>query len=203
MNTSALFSVFQRMGLILLLTTFASRAFAEPVTQPFQRCYQERVTIRSSSAEIPTPIQKPKTIIPLGCERPFIYRGEVYSADSPEAQDASTLREFVKSVPEAVEMLKEYQDNRSKSRLSAYTGTVGILLAVLAVPISKQFTGDTRNSVRSALQIGGIALAAGGFFYSFTLLRTNESLVPKAVDRYNQSKPEDPIELQFSTGWSF
>jgi hypothetical protein len=208
MNTSALFRAFQRMRLILPLIFFfffatASASFAEDHSVSYQRCYQERVTIHSSSAEIPTPIIKPKTIVPLGCERPFIYRGETYSADSPEAKDASNLREFVKSVPEAEEMLKEYQSNRNKSKLSAYTGTVGILLALLAGPISKQFNGPSRDSIRSALQIGGIALAAGGFFYSFTLLRTNEYLIPKAVDRYNQSKPEDPIELKFSTGWTF
>lgn len=203
-NQTQALGVFQRFGLILTLTSIVchSSAHAEDA-QALRRCYSERVTITASSAEIPTPIKKPKAIIPLGCDRPFIYRGELYSADSPQAQDASTLRGFVKSVPEADSLLADYQSNRSKSTLSAYTGTVGVLLALLAGPISRQFSAASRDSVRSALQVGGIAIAAGGFFYSFTLLRTNEYLIPKAVDRYNASKPDDSIDLKFTAGWTF
>jgi len=222
MHTSAIRRTGQRIGLILtqgsLVGLLAGLCISLPAqaNEPaphYPRCYQEyvtleRITMTPSSAEMPTakipqPIKKPKTIIPLGCDRPFVYRGELYSADSPQAQDVATLRHFVSSVPEADSLLAEYQNNRKKSTLSAYTGTAGILLALLAVPIANQFHGNSHDAVRSALQIGGIALAAGGFFYSFTLLRTNEYLLPKAVDRYNDSKPDDPIELRFTTGWTF
>jgi hypothetical protein len=169
----------------------------------YRRCYQERVSLSQSSAEIPAPIRKPIKIIPLGCERPFLYRGEIYSADPPQAQDASTLRSFLKSVPEADAVLAEYQNNRSKSKLSAYTGTFGILILAFAGPISMAFDKNSRDSVRSALRVAGGAIAVGGFFYSFTLLRTNEYLLPKAVEKYNHAKPDDPIELQFTAGWKF
>jgi len=213
MHTSAIRRTGQRIGLNLTLNLAVSlwiglSAQASEPAPHYPRCYQEHVTLERltmspASAEIPQPIKKPKTIIPLGCDRPFVYRGELYSADSPQAQDVATLRHFVSSVPEADSLLAEYQSNRKKSTLSAYTGTAGILLALLASPIANQFHGPSHDAVRSALQIGGIALAAGGFFYSFTLLRTNEYLLPKAVDRYNDSKPDDPIELRFTTGWTF
>jgi hypothetical protein len=170
---------------------------------PCTQTANTQIKMEKSSAQIPDPIKKPPNVIPLGCERPFIYKGETYSADSPQAQDASTLKEFVQTVPEANSILEDYQSNRSKSKLSAYTGTVGLLMAILAGPISKQFNSNSQASVRTALQVGGLAIAAGGFFYSFTLLRTNEYLLPKAVDAYNQAKPDDGIELRFTTGWTF
>lgn len=195
---------------VLTLNVSGPALAAEPLTREIQPCPQPaiptvRTTVKttSGSAEIPEPMAKPPAVIPLGCDRPFIYRGEVYSADPPQAQDASTLKEFVKSVPEANSILEDYQSNRAKSKISAYTGTVALLLAVLAGPISKQFDGPNQSSVRTALQVGGLAIAAGGFFYSFTLLRTNEYLLPKAVDAYNGSNPNDGIELKFTTGWSF
>jgi hypothetical protein len=200
MNTSATFNSFLRLGLLLALSASASHA-DEAIQYP--RCFSERVVMRSSSAEIPSPIQKPKVVVPLGCDRPFSYRGDVYSTDSAQAQDAANLKNFVKSVPEADATIAEYQNNREKSKISAYTGTLGLLIAMLAPPISNQFTGPSRTAILAALRVSGIAIAAGGFFYSFTLLRSNESLLPKAVGQYNQAKPNDPIELQFSTGWSF
>lgn len=193
---------------LLLSILFTSSAATYVRAEAFSRCSpQTKVTMTRGSAQagaqIPEPIQKPPTISPLECARPFVYRGETYSADSPQAQDASTLKEFVGTVPEAKSTIEEYQTNRTKSKLSAYTGTVGILLAILSGPISKQFNDASRDSVRTALQVGGLAIAAGGFFYSFTLLRTNEYLLPKAVDQYNQARPQDPIELRFTTGWTF
>jgi hypothetical protein len=193
---SFLISVF-----VLSLTPPPSWAGVAPCTQTTKEV--ESVQVARSSAEIPNPMQKPPTITPLGCDRPFVYRGETYSADPPQVQDASTLREFVKPVPAADQIMAEYQGNRSKSKISAYTGTVGLLMLILAGPISKQFSGPNRDSIRGALQVGGFAIAAGGFFYSFTLLRANESLLPKAVDAYNQARPDDGIELKFTTGWSF
>lgn len=190
----------------LLLVPVSAHAGAAPcmeIPTAWKKKSETSVTTTRSSAEIPSPMQKPPTITPLGCDRPFVYRGEVYSADPPQAQDASTLREFVKSVPEADSVLAEYQTNRSKSRISAYTGTVGLLLAILANPISRRFSPASQESIKTALQVGGLAIAAGGFFYSFTILRTNEYLLPRAVEAYNQAKPNDGIELKFTTGWSF
>ncbi len=152
---------------------------------------------------IPAPLRKPKEITPLGCDRPFTIHGETYSADSPQAQDASTLKYFVQSVPDSASILDDYQAARTRSKISAFAGTFGLLMFLLSNPIAKQFNGPTQHSVRMTMRFGGLAVAAGGFFYSFTLLRTNENLIPQAVDTYNKSKPNNPIELQFTTGWKF
>jgi hypothetical protein len=152
---------------------------------------------------IPSPLRKPKNINPLGCDRPFVIHGETYSADSPQAQDAQTLRYFVKSVPEAESHLIKYQDNRKSSKSSAYIGTLGLVMLVFSNTIANQFDDASRDSVRNTMKIAGLSLAAGGFFFTFTYLNENEKLIPKAVDAYNQAKPKDPIELKFTTGWRF
>ena len=69
--------------------------------------------------------------------------------------------------------------------------------------IAKQFNESSQDSVRNTLKIGGLTLAAGGFFFTFTYLNDNEKLIPQAVDTYNKARPNDPIELQFTTGWRF
>lgn len=153
---------------------------------------------RPCQTGIPAPLRKPKEITPLGCERPFIYRGETYSADSPQAQDASTLKYFVQSVPESNSILEDYQSTREKSKISAYTGTFGILMAIFSNTIAKPI-----NANPYIIRIAGATIATGGFFYSFAILNSNESRIPKAVETYNKSKPNDPIEIQFSTGWKF
>ena len=161
------------------------------------------ITTSSSSAEIPVPLRKPPSVIPLGCERPFLYQGELYSADPPQAQDASTLKYFVKDVPEANAYLTQYQANREKSRISAFTGVFGLVLLLTSGTLAKTISHDNPDSLHNVLRYSSEALLAGGFLYSFTLLRANEYLVPKAVDAYNHAKPSNPIELKFSTGWTF
>lgn len=152
---------------------------------------------------IPAPLRKPKDITPLGCDRPFTIHGETYSADSPQAQDASTLKYFVQSVPESNSILEEYQEHRAASKTGAYIGTLGVVMFLFSNAIGNQFNAASKTSVTNALRVGGICLATGGFFFTFAYLHENEHLIPKAVEAYNQAKPNDPIELQFTTGWKF
>ena len=193
----------------ILVLIFATQSFAEPLLPTPHPCPNPNVQdiqieLHQDSAEIPNPLTRPKPIVPLGCDRPFIYRNEVYSSDSPQAQDAATLKVFTHSVPEAEQLLDQYQRNRQKSLISGYTGTFGLLVLVLAPALSRSFfPASTRGTAFTALQITGITLAVGGFFYGFTLLRANESLIPKAVDTFNSQKKDDPIELRFTTGWKF
>ena len=197
------------MKLRVLILLFASthalalESGSRPSPCPNPGVEEIRVQMKSSSAEIPNPLRRPKAMRQIGCERPFVYGGEAYNVDSPQAQDAANLRTFVQSVPESDELLKSYQRRRELSKLSAYTGTIGILALALAPRISKSVAPDSQASLKSILQISGLALTIGGFAYSFALLRTNEALIPKAVNAYNQAKPEDPIELKFEAGWSF
>jgi hypothetical protein len=190
--------------LVLILICIPSLVSASrPSPCPNPGVEELRVQMKSSSTEIPNPLRRPKAVRQIGCERPFVYRGDVYTVDSPQAQDASTLRSFVQSVPESDELLKSYQRRRDLSKLSAYTGTIGILALALAPRISKSVASDSQSSLKSILQISGLALTIGGFAYSFALLKTNETLIPQAVNAYNRAKPEDPIELKFEAGWSF
>lgn len=147
-------------------------------------------------------IQRPQKINPLICERPFKYKDQLYPTDSPQAQDAANLRAFVSSVESSKKLLDDYQSNRKKSTISAYTGTVGLALFLLSGPISKLAKGSS-SALKSAMTLGGLSLAAGGFIYSFALLKGNETLIQQSVQEYNQAKPNDPIQLQFSAGWLF
>lgn len=193
---------------VLILFFVSTHALAlEPASRPAPcpnpGVEELRVQMKSSSTEIPNPLRRPKVVRQIGCDRPFSYRGDVYNVDSPQAQDASNLRSFAQSVPESDELLKSYQRRRELSKLSAYTGTIGILALAFGPRIAKSVAPDSQASLKSILQISGLALTIGGFAYSFAILRTNESLIPRAVNAYNQAKPEDPIELKFETGWNF
>ncbi len=175
------------LGAILgsLATSFAHAQCADPLPP-------------SRPGELRKPVLSPI----LGCERPFVYRGETYSVDSPQSQDASVLRSFVREVPEAEAHLKRYQERRELSRVSAYTGTVGIAMILIANTFMSHLD-SSRYPIKTVLQLGGLGLTAGGFLYSFSLLRANEALIPKAVDSWNAARPADPIELKFQAGWSF
>lgn len=197
-------------GLILRLagSAFASFPAFESCTA-FASCggptvEEVRIQMRASSAETPGRMKQPPIAPNIGCDRPFIHRGEVYSVDSPQAQDASTLRSHVSEVPEAKALLDSYQRRRELSRISAYTGSVGIFMMILANSVLRRANPEsTAGSLKSVFQIGGLALTAGGFLYSFSLLRTNERLIPEAVDAWNRARPEDKIELKFEAGWRF
>lgn len=172
-----------------LSTALSSANTTDPIREPCAKNYDS--------------IQRPPKVAVLNCDRPFEYRGQTYPTDSAQAQDAAILKTYVSSVNSANELLEKYQSNRTKSQISAYTGTAGLLLFAFSGLISKQFSESSQNSIKSALSIGGLSLAAGGFVYSFALLKTNELLIPKAVNEYNRAKPNDPIQLQFKAGWSF
>jgi hypothetical protein len=146
---------------------------------------------------------RPKHITPIGCTRPFIYHGEIYSVDSPQAQDAQNLKYFTRDSQKAQDLLTQYQENRYQSRVSAYTGTAGILLAIIALPLGRWISPSNPTTIQSAALLLGTAIAIEGYSYSIMLLRENESLIPRATQEYNHDRPKDPVELQFSTGWSF
>jgi hypothetical protein len=73
----------------------------------------------------------------------------------------------------------------------------------VANSLSKGAATPESQSLWSTFKYTGLALTAGGFIYSYSLLSSNERLIPQSVDAYNRAKPKDPIELKFETGWSF
>ena len=180
--------------LVISLMMFSPFSIAEELNGAIRRPCQ---------TGIPAPLRKPKEITPLGCDRPFTFHGETYSTDSPQAQDASTLKYFVQNVPISNSILEDYQAHRNLSKMGAYIGSMGVLMFLFSNTIGKQFDAASRDSVRNTLRLGGLVIATGGFFFTFAYLHNNEHLIPKAVEAYNLSKPNDPIELQFTTGWRF
>ncbi len=208
----------------LLLIVWATTAVAAPATSlsmPTKCLNTEEpsrlsVHLDQSSAAIPTPLLKPKPIIPLGCERPFLFKGELYPSDPPQLQDASNLRYFLRSVPEADEMMKKYQSNLTKTEITAYTGSFGLFLIIFSQLIARLINSrinahkdpkdrhDYTDQVKGKLQLAGLVLAVGGVAYGVATLRNNDHLIENAVSTYNQAKPKsEAIELEFSTGWFF
>ena len=116
---------------------------------------------------------------------------------------AQNLKYFTRDSQKAQDLLTQYQENRYQSRVSAYTGTAGILLAIIALPLGRWISPSNPTTIQSAALLLGTAIAIEGYSYSIMLLRENESLIPRATQEYNHDRPKDPVELQFSTGWSF
>lgn len=209
------------LGPLIFVLMIATKALAAGslVSSPPSPCPNPKKTIevlktnqssaespRKAAARILTPLKRPDPITPLGCERPFVYQGETYSVDSPQSQNAANLKYFAGSVPEANEMLNQYQNNRKRTELNAYVGTALILVGLFALPIARRIERSPSwhaEHLSEVLRYSALALGVGDLAYTFSLLRENETLIPRAVDTYNQAHQKDPIELRFSAGWSF
>ena len=138
------------------------------------------------------------------CQRYFSYRGRLLTCDSNVNPDGEGLRPILSTVPEAVPYLDKYQDNRRDLANLAYYGSAGLLIALGGTILSHQYSGGTRIVIRNiSLFTGLLGLTAGSFIYGLTLLTTNESYLHDAVRVYNRSRPEDPLELQLTTGVRF
>ncbi len=148
-------------------------------------------------------IIRPPEVKALGCPRPFKIGRKIYSTDSPQSQDAGGLLRALRDDPEAYALLEHYESNRRRARISAYTGSLGLGLMIFSPMIARWVTQTDTQSVQATLRTVGLAITAGGFIYGFTVLRTNEALIPKAVETYNKNHPNQPIELLFEAGWRF
>lgn len=156
----------------------------------------------------PTPSAPPRVapvskVTPFGCKREYLYQGDTFSVDSIHRQDGEGLRPLLTPVPQALQELEAYQQNRRSFQQAAYVGTAGIgmiLLGSLAKNLASSPTGDTLQ------QVGlwsGVAMILGGLTYSFVILSNNEAHLGLAVRNFNAERPNQPIELQFETGIKF
>ena len=152
----------------------------------------------------PPPLWQQTPLHSERCRRTFIYRGEMLGCDSVVSTDASGLRSILGNTPEALVELGAYQQGRRSIRQLAYLGTGGLLLAFLGPSIARSI-GDAKTSsvLASFCTIGGIGLTGGVVVLGGLSLRNNEQHLRNAVDLYNQANPKDPIQLQFSTSFSF
>jgi hypothetical protein len=156
----------------------------------------------------PPALKQPEIKDSFRYERRFLYKGKVLECDSNVQRDAERLRLIVADVPPALAELDTYQRNRQNVRTAAYVGSMGLIIALGGLLISKSFTDsngnptDTSNKVRGYSLAGGLGLTGISFIYGFSILSTNESHVDHAVQLHNQAHPDTPIELQFTTGFS-
>ena len=160
--------------------------------------------IRQEEKDIPKRTSTPPSLtrrIPIEiyqCKREFLYRNKLIGCDSRLYTDGENLRAIIKDVPDALAELDTYQSNRRRVTLMAYTGSIGLALMLFKVlPII------SRDDVKDGFLIGGVAITGASALYGLSLLRENESHLANAVQKYNAARPKDPIELQFSTGFSF
>ena len=168
----------------------------------------------------PAPFAAPKAVEPFRCERFFVYQGKEIRCDSIVRQDAERLRPILQPVPEAIAELNVYQQNRRDIRKAAYMGSAGLLIATVAFLVAQNYRdsaakavtiGDVtaqqaqtdKANIYKALAWGGLGLTGGTVIYGVSLLRTNELHLGNAVQKYNDARPDDPIQLQFTTGITF
>jgi hypothetical protein len=170
-------------------------------------------TARESEAPIPKKPSAPAVLAQpslkdaFQCQRYFVYKGNRLDCDSHVRRDGESLRPILALVPKAEEELNTYQTNRRNLRTASYTTTAG-LFAVL-VGFALDFATQKNNSrifdPHGSLTPGGILAFTGlavsfeSFVYSLSVSRGNESHLGNAVEVYNQAKPEQPIQLEFST----
>ena len=157
----------------------------------------------SKSPSSPPQLKYKSPITPLGCQRTFTYQQEIRTIDSYHKQNGEQLRPILKDEPEAVSELNLYQRNRYNVEKAAYIGTIGLGIALVGLLISSRMEEPTSSTIRTAGLLGGLGIGAGTLIYSFSVLRTNETHLGLAVKNHNQLRPEDPIELNFSTGILF
>ena len=157
----------------------------------------------------PPPLSKQIPATPFLCERKYVHKGKTLTCDSNLGRDGEGLKSVLSEVPDALHELETYQYTRKIVRKIAYVGTGGLLLAFTGWLVSNQLRDDpntissTGVTVRNITVIGGLGVALVGLLYGFTLNTSNENHLHLAVQKYNEVKPQTPIELQFSAGISF
>ena len=182
--------------LFLMVLSFSSRAEAlSPQAAP--------------SPQPPTGFVQAKPGEIFHCDRDYVWKGKAQSCDSAARQDGEKLRPILDDTPDAVSELDTYQKNRRKVRAAAYFGTLGIVMILAGVLVSRQYLDDSGNLTPTGTAIldigayGGVATAGVSLVYGLSMLRTNEAHLGRAVQFYNSKHPSTPIELQFSTGFNF
>lgn len=145
-----------------------------------------------------TPSQQ--SIRPMGCRREFTLSGKTYRIDSYHNQDGEGLRPFVRDVPEANQLLNDYQSNRTALATSAYIGTLGLLAGLLGPLLVGALVSDETAALRvgQIVRIAGFGLTLGAAGYSIGILRGNESKLEEAVQKRNLAFPQQPIQLLFT-----
>lgn len=122
------------------------------------------------------------------CGDGFIYNGKVYSLNTSFDKKGEGLRPIIKNNSKALAYLDRYQSNHSKSLRSAYTGTLGLILALVTsyIATSTDDKGKAKNIRALGLGFAGV-LTLGGLFLSTKYLYENDKNLTSAISIYNSS----------------
>ncbi|MBL7714888.1 MAG: hypothetical protein JNL01_05430 [Bdellovibrionales bacterium] len=195
--------------LTVVSTTLAPRlAFCDPERKPaapfspaLARDPLQNLPRQPSAPPMITPVKKPNVI---RCTRKYVYQGRTLDCDSNLDRDGEGLRPVLNQVPASIAELDSYQKKRKEIMKLSYAGGVG-LLAILGGSLSSRLTSDPNSAkdLRTAGIASGVLILGVTLITGYTSLRSTQSHLNEAVKKYNDAKPGDPIELQFSTGVDF
>ena len=174
---------------------------------PFFAHSEEKTQGDTEAIEVPTKpsappsfdLVAPKAI--FGCQRKYTYKGHSYDCDSMVARDAERLRSIFNDVPGAVNELNEYQKTKQIAKNTAYVvsaGAAAILAGLLVGRVAFGAGNHASTLLRDVTSYAGIWIGTNGFLYNVALLRANEEHLDRAIDIYNQARPETPIGLQMT-----
>jgi hypothetical protein len=179
-------------------------------TQPFPFDPPRKIPERPTAPpRLGTTLKEPR----YACKRQILAGGKLVPCDSFTQRDGERLRPYFLEVPEAMEHLEVYQMNRRNMEWLPYIGTAGLLVAGIGFlterlgaistseldangnpkPLLAPETGRIIRNV--SLGIGGIVLVST-FTYGFITLTLNERNFDNAVRKYNEARPQAPIEIK-------
>ncbi len=144
----------------------------------------------------PPQLAPDKVIKPIGCLRRARWGDEEVPCDAFHRKNAEYLRPIVRDIPAALAALNDYQSSRDNAKLGAYTGSLGLFVALTGWIISTQISDiETSNKIRSYTTFGGLSLTMGSVVYSLAALSASESHLDRAVLEYNNARPSKPLSI--------
>ena len=153
----------------------------------------------------PPLLAKPQPKFSPPCARYCILEHRKFEVDSFLSVDAERLRPVLEDVPQAMNELKVYQENRIQLRTSAYLGTAALVLLGTGLLMSRTPVDMNSGVIQpnGYLILTGATLGVGTIIHLISTLVTNDQHIGKAIEHYNHAHPEKPIEPLFSTGFHF
>jgi hypothetical protein len=187
-------------------SVFSDNPFSKPSPpKKKKRTYQEEEAQIPSQPSAPPALKERAAPDSFRCERHFLYQGKQMNVDSDVGRDGLGLLEIVRTVPGALSEVKQYQENRNKIRMASYVSTLGIAAIIAGLFISH----PPIDAKTGALRPGGISILTGviltgtSIAVSFTTSHANDNHLHEAARIYNSVHPDQPIQLQISTKFTF
>lgn len=190
--------------------TFSTNAYAAPPPSDLPFAPPRKIPTRPSA---PPRLGLTPKVPAYACKRQILVGVQAIPCDSFTQRDGERLRPYLAEVPEALAHLDVYQRNRRTLNWLPYLGSTALLIAfagILTDRIGEITTSqldpagnrmrlipaDTSRIIRN-LSVGlGAIVLVGTFSYGFLTLTLNERNFDNAIKKYNQAKPNAPIEIK-------